>query len=202
MNSRRAFTLVELLVASSMLALLAVGGYLALAAGTRSAQAARRVGRMVASAQAALQQMASDVRAAVAQGDRVRLTALDAQYEGYDADTVDFIAPCRADPEIGIGGRCEVGYFIDNDPDTEAWGLMRREDGTLDDDPLSGGVLRLVTPLVSELNLTFFDGVEWVDGWDDAEHFPRAVRIAIVVVDPDEILSPRCFETTVSLPAR
>ncbi|NLW50788.1 MAG: prepilin-type N-terminal cleavage/methylation domain-containing protein [Candidatus Brocadiaceae bacterium] len=201
MRGRRAFTLVEMLVATAMLAMLALGGYLALAAGTASAQKARRVGRMVAAAQAALQQMTSDVRSAVAHRDKVRLTSLDVQYEGRDADTIDFMAPCTADFFMGIGGRCEVGYFIDNDPATESQGLVRREDGTIGDDPLAGGVLRLVTPLVSEMNLDFFDGVEWVDGWSDSERFPRAVRIVIVVADPDEVEVPRRFQTTVAVPA-
>ena len=145
--------------------------------------------------------MAEDLRSAVAH-DKVRLTALDAQYEGLDADTVDFIVPCRADPERGVGGRCEVGYYVDNDPATEARGLARREDGTLDDDPLAGGTGRLVGPLVAELDLKFFDGLDWVDGWDDAERLPQAVTIGIVVADPDEAEAPRRFETTVSLPAR
>jgi len=202
MRDRRAFTLIEMLVATSMLTMLAVGGYLALTAGTQSARKVRRVGRMVAAAQTALQQMACDVRAAVAHADKIRLTSLDVQYEGYDADTIDFMTPCKADPENGVGGRCEVGYWIDNDETTDAHGLVRREDGTLDAEPLAGGVTRLISPLVSELNLTFYDGVEWVDGWDDAKRFPQAVRICIVVEDADGMEAPRYFETTVSVPAR
>jgi len=203
MNRRRAFTLVELLVTTSMLSLLAAAGYVALAAGVQSSQKVRRVGAMAAHAQRALSVMAADIRTAVAHGD-VRLTALDANYEGAAADTLDFIAP-RApvftdDPEAG--GRCEIGYYIDNDPDTEARWLLRRRDDSLDDDPLEGGAVSLIGSCVSELDLSFFDGVEWAPGWEDQGQFPRAVRISIVVMDPDEAEKPLHFETTVSLPTR
>ena len=55
---------------------------------------------------------------------------------------------------------------------------------------------------MSELDLSFFDGLDWVPGWEDQEQFPRAVRITIVVMDPDEAERPLHFETTVSVPTR
>lgn len=203
MSGRRGFTLVELLVTSSMLSVLAAAGYVVLTAGVQSSQKVRRVSAMAAHAQRALNAMAADVRTAVAHGD-VRLTALDANYEGAAADTLDFIAPRggRFTDDPDAGSRCEIGYYIDNDPDTEAQWLLRRRDDSLDDDPLEGGAVNLIGPVVSELDLSFFDGLEWVSGWEDQEQFPRAVRITIVVMDPDEAERPLHFETTVSIPTR
>ena len=203
MDSRCGFTLVELVVTSSMVALLGTASYAVFAAGTRAAGKTRRHTAMVGRAQRALAAMAGDIRAAVEHGD-TRLTALDARYEGRSTDTIDFIAP-RARwtwREPGEGGRSEVGYYIDSDPDTEAEWLVRREDVTLDDDPLEGGSTTVVGPYVSELSLEFFDGLEWVNGWLGSSEFPRAVRIAILVIDADEMEVPMHFETTVSIPAR
>ena len=201
MKRTTGFTLVELLVATGMLALLAAAGFAALSTGHRSAAKAKGYGAMIAHGQAALQTMAGDIRAAVAQGD-TRLMALDAQYGGLDADTVDFIAVGfprleRYEPEAR--GRCEVGYSIENDPDTEVQWLMRREDGTLDDDPLEGGAVSLAGPYVAELNLYFYDGLYWQSGWDDQEEFPDLVNIHIVVVDEHEIQRPMSFCTTVPI---
>ena len=154
MKNRGGFTLVELLISSSMLALLASAGYVVFSAGTRSAAKVRRCGEMVAHAERALTAMATDIRAAV-EHDDVRLTSLDVQYEGLDADTIDFIATRtrRGEAEPGTTERCEIGYHIDNDPDTEARWLVRREDATLDDDPLEGGELRPAGPY--KLSRTF-----------------------------------------------
>ena len=203
MGNRRAFTLVELLVTSSMLALLGSAGYVVFAAGIRSAQKARRLNAMVAHAEQAVTAMAVDIRAAV-EHDGVRMTSLDSLYEGRDVDTLDFIAARtrRGEREPGATARCEIGYYIDNDPDTEARGLLRREDGTLDDDPLEGGAASLAGPYVSELDLEFFDGLDWVSGWEDPERFPSAIHIDIIVVDQYEMEPPLHFETTVLVPAQ
>jgi len=210
-KDRGGFTLVELLIASSMMAVLAAAGYVVFAAGVRSADTVRRVNARVAYAERALAAMAADIRAAV-EHDGVRLTSLDATYEGKDADTIDFIAvrtrQAPDDPEAS--SQCEVGYYIDNDPATEARWLLRREDSTIDEDALEGGTLTQAGPFVSELNLEFYDGLEWVSGWEDQERFPLAVRIGIVVVgealdeliDEAEVEEPMYFETTVSIQAR
>jgi type II secretion system protein J len=204
MRCRRGFTLVELLVTTSMLGLLAAGGLAALTTGTRSAAKAKRYGAMVAHGQATLQAMATDIRAAVEHGD-FQMISLDARYEGLAADTIDFIAADRvrlAKGEPGVGGRCEIGYYIENDPDTEVKWLLRREDSTLDDDPLEGGAVSLAGPHVAELNLEFYDGLYWESGWEEKTGFPEAVRIQVVVVDEDEIENPMVFNTTVPIMAQ
>ncbi len=204
MGYRRGFTLIELLVATAMLALLAAAGFAALTAGTRSAAKAKRYGAMIARGQAALHSMAADIRAAVEHGDRP-LTSLDAQYDGMDSDTIDVIVagqPRLPQEEPGACGRCEVGYYIENDPDTDVKWLVRREDSSLDDDPLEGGAVSLAGPFVAELDLEFYDGLFWQSGWDDDEEFPKVVSIRIIVVDEDEIERPMLFSTTVPIMAQ
>jgi type II secretion system protein J len=198
-----AFTLVEMLITASMLALIATAGFAVFSGGIRSAAKVKRYGEMLSNAQMALRAMSADIRAALAYGN-FRLVSLDVQHEQRDCDTIDFIIirpnPQRKEPDEG--GRAEVGYYIDNDPDTEAQWLLRREDRTLDDDPLEGGYLSLAGPFVSELNLEFYDGLAWQSGWDDRTKFPKAVRIQIVVQDEKEIEKPRVFSTTVPIMAQ
>ena len=61
MRHERGFTLVELLVACSILVLLAGAALAAFSTGTRSATKGRRQGRMQARGQAALQTMSADI---------------------------------------------------------------------------------------------------------------------------------------------
>ncbi|MBI5093046.1 MAG: prepilin-type N-terminal cleavage/methylation domain-containing protein [Candidatus Hydrogenedentes bacterium] len=204
MRGQKGFTLVELLIATSMLALLVAGGLAALTAGTRAAAKVKRYDAMVEHGQLALESMAADLRAAVARGD-YRMVALDAQSDGKNSDTIDFIVagpPHVEQHEEPSGELSEVGYYIDNDPATDAKWLLRREDNTLDDDPVEGGAVTLAGPFVSELDLQFYDGVEWKDGWDEPKTFPAAVWIQLVVEDEDEIENPQIFSTTVPIMAR
>lgn len=199
------FTLVELLVATSLLTLLMGAGLAALTAGTRAASKAERYNKMVNRGQAALQAMSKDIRAAV-EHDGTYLVSLDRQHEGMDADTIDFIAAIRPrmDQEDQIAtGRCEVGYYIENDPETEYQWLLRREDGSIDEDPLEGGAVTLAGPYVAELNLQFYDGLFWQSGWDEEEKAqPVVVYIEIVVVDEDEIENSLTFSKSVPIMAR
>lgn len=214
MIKNRGFTLIELLVATSLLSLLMGAGLAALTAGTSAASKADRYNRMVSRGQAALQAMSRDIRAAV-QHDNVYLVSLDREIEGLDVDTIDFItsiAP-RMDPtdEEDLDnlenwrptGRCEVGYYIDNNPDVESHWLLRREDGSIDEDPLEGGAVTMAGSYVSELNLQFYDGLFWQSGWDiEKRAQPVVVYIEIVVVDEDRIENPLTFSKSVPIMAR
>ncbi|MCD6287530.1 MAG: prepilin-type N-terminal cleavage/methylation domain-containing protein [Candidatus Hydrogenedentes bacterium] len=203
MNRTRGFTLIEILIATGMLSVLAAAGFAALSAGIRSSAKSRRYGAMIAHGQMALEMMTRDIRSAVQSG-KFCMASLDNQYEGLDADTLDFVAlgaPRMVHEEAG-GNRCEVGYYIENDPDTEFQWLLRREDNTLDNDALEGGTVMLAGPYVSELNLEFYDGQLWQSGWDNHKTFPVAVRIYITVVDKDGIENPIHFTTTVPILVR
>lgn len=202
----RGFTLVELLVTTGMLSMLAAAGFAALSTGIKSAAKARRYGAMIAHGQVALQTLTRDIRAAVKSNDFC-LVSLDNEHEGLDADTLDFVALRKSRIDVDefdepTGSRCEIGYYIENDDDTEIQWMLRREDGTLDDDPLEGGIVTLAGPFVSELEFEFYDGLFWQSGWEDAKTFPEAIRIYIAVVDEDETENPIYFTTTVQIISR
>ncbi|MCC6697306.1 MAG: prepilin-type N-terminal cleavage/methylation domain-containing protein [Candidatus Hydrogenedentes bacterium] len=199
MKMRQGFTLVELLVATTMLVLLTTGGFAVLNAGMRAGEKSKRYNAMAARGQAALQSMANDIRAAIL-SEEYFLVSLDEQYEGLDSDTIDFVTaklPRFTEEDSAPVGRCEVGYYIENDPDTDYAWLLRREDPSMDEDPLEGGAVTLAGPYVAALNLEFYDGLYWQSGWDDEEELPVAVYIQITVVDEDEIENPLVLETTV-----
>ena len=205
MNRMRGFTLVELLVTMTLLALLVGAGLAAMSTGVNSAAKARRYNAMVARGQGALQLITRDIRAAL-EHDDFYMVSLDNQHEGKDADTIDFIVAAmpRLDEENPeVIGRCEVGYYIENDPDSELQWLLRREDSSLDEDELGGGAVSLVGPYVSSLDIEFYDGFRWQAGWDELEEgFPETIRVEITVVEEDEHENPVILRSTVSIMAR
>jgi type II secretion system protein J len=197
------FTLIEMLVATTMLVILSAAGFAALSAGTHAAAKAKRYNAMAARGQAALQMMADDIRAAV-EYEKFTLVSLDVQTDGRDTDTIDFIVAkmprLQQEDDVPVG-RCEVGYSIANDPDSEHRWLLRREDGSVDDDPLEGGALTLAGPYVTELNLVFYDGLFWQSGWNEDE-LPVAVSIQLTVQDEDGQENPIVLSCTVPIMAR
>ena len=92
-----------------------------------------------------------------------------------------------------------MGYYIENDPDTEVRWLLRREDATPDDDLLGGGAVALAGPYVAAMDFEFYDGLFWQAGWENPQQFPKAVRIGILVVDENETENPIVFSTTVPI---
>ena len=203
LRTTRGFTLVEMLVTCTILVMIVSAGFTAFNGSMRSAAKTRRYGAMIQAGQLAIEQIATDIRRIVPHGD-VKLTSLDVNLDGRDLDTIDFIIarPRRDRKRPDEGGRAEVGYYIDTNPDTEAEWLLRREDPTLDDDPLGAGTVSLAGPHVWQLNLEFFDGTEWQAGWDGNMELPKAVHVGLMVLDKDEHEKPLHFRTTVQIMAR
>jgi type II secretion system protein J len=203
MKSRRAFTLVELLVATGILAMLLAAGSAVFSAGVRAAEKTRRHGGMVAQGQRALRLIAADLAGATELED-FRLVSLDVQDGGHDCDTLDFILLRRSVDRKGPdeGGRAEVGYSLPKGEQSVERGLLRREDRSCDEDPLEGGETWVVAPSVSDLDFEFFDGYSWAAGWQDRNSLPVAVRVSLVVTDEDGIEPPMLFSTTAPIMSR
>jgi prepilin-type N-terminal cleavage/methylation domain-containing protein len=132
------------------------------------------------------------------------MTALSIQFEGRNCDTLDLVIarPNPDHPSQSEGGRASVGYYLNIDPAKGPIGLFRRENRAPGDDILSGGRTALIAPFVSDLKLEFYDGADWVTGWQSDTGFPKAVRISIIVLDEAGIENPLPLTTTVSVMAQ
>ncbi len=73
-----------------------------------------------------------------------RITSLDVQSGGRDCDTLDLVIarPNPDYPSPDEGGRASVGYYLNIDPTAGPVGLLRRENRSPGDDPLTGGSRR------------------------------------------------------------
>ena len=200
---RRGFTLVELIVSVTILTLVAGAVLACFQAGSRAWRKTRAHADVCQSARVVLRMMAQDLQGTFRSphDGTSSFVGLDRQWNGLAADTVDFVAVQAggARPGQACSDRCEIGYFIDNDPETAARELIRRIDRTPDDDDLEGGQFQEVGPFVKELNLEYSDGLLWYDEWGPDEGVPALVRIALTV-ELDGAEHAMAFSTVVYLP--
>jgi type II secretion system protein J len=77
--------------------------------------------------------------------------------------------------EVGYQVRhSEKGYFV----------LYRREEISYDDEPLKGGRLVELYDMVKSFNITYYNGKEWLNEWNNVRNgdLPVAVKVEITIV--------------------
>lgn len=193
--AHRAFTLVEMLVASTIAVLIAAStiGLLNSLTGARSRieqemalqQEARAAGRALESALRNAIQTTADKNDWLLQG-------VDETLGPMPNDSIRFrtlsLRPLRADqPESDWR---EVEFFImppqqaDQPP-----ALMRRLDPTLNLQPDDGGILERIANNIAGLDIQYHDGIEWLEEWPiENTQWPLAIRFNILIIagDPEQ----------------
>jgi len=117
---------------------------------------------------------------------------------GREMDIITFTHLCHQYVEnktLNQSDHEEVTYFWQRDPKTDVINLMKRIDSTMDNDPEKGGIVFVVLENVVEFRLTFFNGNDWVEDWQDSGTLPGAVHLYLVLKDKSGGEIP--FETTI-----
>lgn len=195
LRRRRAFTLVELLLAVFMASILLAALYALFGRAVHlreQAAAHERDTRLRAHALAVLRndllnaRVSGGTMAAILDGET---TSTLSNFPGYLHFTT---TTGRDDADNQYGDTQEVEYYVDTDPNTgsSTAGMLVRmvyrvvlaETRTISsEDKLLPGVTSMV--------LSFFDGTEWNDTWtvsDDAPDLPLAVRVTLNLEAPDK----------------
>ena len=211
-RTRNAFTLVELLVASSITVVIIAGSLLTVSFVIQTYKTEGNKENTAEIAQLVLERMRLDLSSIYISPfqDATRLVAYDQESEECDTDSLTFMS-CINSPVLtgtGTSDLAEVQYFIDSDPDTPERWLIRRFDPTPDEEFFTGGTNALLGPHVESLNFMFFDGSSWFTSWDSKKGLPAAINITIGIFfakTEDEVPTRenlQQFSTTVWLPAR
>lgn len=201
MKSHRGFTLVELMLALLILAILMTLVYGVVVS---TVQAAHRVEEVSASSEigpAILTQIRSDLEAAFTPKAASKETeaqapdsflSLDRKGSGGDRDRIDFISAAlaygseREGEEPRFQGVNECGYqLVDSREEAGVGVLYRREEFGLDADPLRGGRLTELYDRVKHFSLQFWDGQQWRPEWSAKREngkLPRAVRVELRIL--------------------
>jgi type II secretion system protein J len=191
-RTRRAssgFTLVELIVASTVTAMVAGSAVLVLSQVTAAQTRVARQTDWQQEARAAIQSIARSLRNAYrpTEQEQNRLEGRDDFAAAFPGDRVRFFTISSrvirpGEPQSDVH---QVEYFLFED-EAGVTNLMRRTDPTRNVEPDDGGVLERVASGIVGLNMNYYDGVGWREQWiKDVPPFPVAVRIEVMARSAD-----------------
>lgn len=190
---RRAFTLVELLVALLVGVILAGAVTASLTQFSRARARAAARQEAFARAHAAASRIAEDARQVARDHDLLfsLVRIADAREGDVERDSlllwVRSLRSVRGLSGVPEGADAEVHYKVlpDSTPARRP-GLWRRADAPADRNELAGGVARLVVPGITSLSVRASDGTTWYDTWDaDSDGYPHALSITVTGVADD-----------------
>ncbi|UCD53683.1 MAG: prepilin-type N-terminal cleavage/methylation domain-containing protein [Phycisphaerales bacterium] len=184
------FTLLELLVAMSLMVVVAASLYTALHTGFTARRSALAAVEPTSQALNAIELLKQDVIGVIPVDGALAESFIGTSSrngEGKDADSVAFYTTQvygDEDELVGGVGKIELELQEDTDEDRENYRLVRKITRNLlsprDVDPEEQVLCRNVT----SLNLRYFDGDSWLDTWDstaDANSLPVAMEVEIQV---------------------
>ncbi len=111
-------------------------------------------------------------------------------------DRIDFtsFAHMKMFEDVDESDQCEIGYFLEADPDIpDQYNLMRREQNRIDNEPSWGGVKRVLAEDVIDFQIKVWDELEkeWVEEWDTSqvekfERMPQMISIELTILDEND----------------
>jgi len=168
-RQRQAFTLIELVISSALMALVLTGAYACLNAGLSSQKAIEPRVDLLQSARISLDRLSADLRSACPLSRGAPFLGTHRLLGEVEADTLDFATHNYTPNRPGEGDYCETSYFLEKDPRTGQFTLFRRRNPTLAFNPLSGGVREELAAGLGGLRLEYYDGWDWFDSWGDPQ---------------------------------
>jgi general secretion pathway protein J len=195
---RRGFTLVELLVAVGVLAMVSALIYGAFAGLKSSREGLLRVGDRYREGRLAMARIVRDLQSAyvslhlpIDQSLSVWRTAFMGA-PGSPADRLDFnsFSHQRLDKDSHESDQVELSYFGSPDPeDTAVTDLARRMNPFLDIEPERGGRVEVLATDIDLFDLEYLDPLsgEWLESWDTTQaigqpnRLPLQVRVILVL---------------------
>ncbi|MDX2051250.1 MAG: prepilin-type N-terminal cleavage/methylation domain-containing protein [Polyangiaceae bacterium] len=196
---RRGFTLIELMIAVAVLAMITTLVYSAFAGMKKSRDGVLRITDRYREGRIAMSIIVRDLQSAflssnipVSNTTPSRVTAFISK-QGTPLDRVDFatLAYRRLDTDVHESDQAEVSYFGSKDPESDAVDLVRRVDPLIDTDPEHGGRVEVLATDVALFDVQYLDPLTglWVEEWDTRQatgvgfRLPHQVRVLLVLHD-------------------
>lgn len=209
LTRRRGFTLIELMLAVLILAIMMAIIYGVVVS---TVNAARRVEEITAASEigpAILTQIRIDLESAFLPKEGEFFLASKRPGPGGSRDRIDFISGVMAyGSQDGVEdarfhSANEVGYqVLDARKEPNVGILYRREDYFINSDPLKGGKLTEIYDRVRSFSLRFYDGDTWRNDWSSKAQkgLPQAVEIEVRILVPgrDNTEEEQTYKTTVT----
>ena len=190
MTRARAFSLIEILVAASLLAI--VGGLLltSLSSSIDAKEQVEATSGRFHLVRSAMSRMVDEISMAYLSGHHALTEPRTETGFLGERDSLNFTGfgyvPRVADEKKS--DQRQLGYYLDTDPKSQTESLFRREQANLDDNFEEGGRALVLLPGVRELTFEYWDTAKetWAEKWDatGTEHpneLPARIRITMVV---------------------
>jgi len=207
---RSGFTLIEVIISASLMALILVCAYACLSACLSSQKMIEPRADALQNARVAMTLMSADLRNACPLSSDYALLGMQRMLGDVEADNLDFATHNYTPRHPQECDFCEISYYVDKDQNGQTC-LYRRRNPTFALDPLSGGSREAIAEGVLGLRFEYFDGIDWYDKWGNAEKpdqtvglteeqmnqqgLPEAVRITLLL-DSDPQSKPVTNEGT------
>src|SRR5579859_27044 len=152
-----AFTLIELMIAVGLGALILASGYACLNAAIASRKTIEPRSEVFQNARVAMAIITADLRNACPLSKDFEFLGMRRQMGEMDADNVDFATHNYTPARANEGDFCEVSYFVGRDRETGKYSLWRRRNPTIAPDPLSGGRQEEIARGIQGVRFEYFD---------------------------------------------
>lgn len=196
--NRRGFTLVELLVAIAVLAMVSMLIYGAFAGMRRSKEGVERINDRYREGRLAMARIARELQSAYLSAHvpiNEQLTVQRTIFKGTrgsPADRIDFtsFAHRRLDRDSADSDQAEVSYFGSEDPERPGvLDLVRRVSSNIDLEPERGGRVEVLATDIDLFDLEYLDPMtgQWSETWDSTSsigqqnRMPMQVRVILVL---------------------
>jgi type II secretion system protein J len=198
--TNRGFTLLEIILATSLTSLLLLIVYTTYFSINRSIDAASEEQEVLQSGRVLLELIRQDLRGVYPAKNFQFLSEI-ADKEKDESEithTLDFVT--TSSMGSNVFGRSVVGYYLIT-TDEEVKVFIRRESKEIKLDIKEGGVNFELSRLVKQFRLSFYDGQEWVEEWDSKARGKLPVQVRIVLVLVNEKGNERTFTADEAIPS-
>jgi prepilin-type N-terminal cleavage/methylation domain-containing protein len=222
-----AFTLIEIMISTALMALILVSAYLCLGAGFSAQKMIEPRAEIIQNARVAMAIVSADLRAACPLSKTDDFLGMTRTIGEVEADNLDFGTHNYTPRHAREGDFCQESIYLDKNPDTGQYSLWRRRNPTIALDALEGGTKEELAQGVVGLRLEYFDGLDWYRTWGDVDPkkrgqnstseqsnltgLPEAVRVTLLMdsnpknkkpemaTSEEKLVPPFVFQTIVRL---
>ena len=193
-RNSRAFTLIELMISSALMAIILVAAYACFSACIASQKIIEPRLEVVQNARVALALISADLRCACSLSKNYDFLGVHRVAGELEADSMDFATHNYTPSRPREGDYCQESLYLDKDAESGQYCLYRRRNPTIAFDPLSGGSREEIARGLRGVRFEYYDGYDWFDDWGEQDQrrqqtsmkvqsnlsgLPEAVRITL-----------------------
>jgi len=164
-----AFTLIEVMISTALMALILVSAYLCLSSGFAAQKMIEPRADIIQNVRVAMAIISADLRAACPLSKNDDFLGMQRTVGNVEADNIDFATHNYTPSHAREGDFCQESFYLDRNPETGQFTLFRRRNPTIALDALSGGRKEEIAQDVVGLKFSYYDGTDWFDSWGDVD---------------------------------